>query len=197
MKRILVLSAALLMVTTAFANGEKGRMKVSSESSTLTWTGSKITGSSHSGTIAIQSGSISYADGLITSANVVMDMKNIACTDDMDQEYKDKLIGHLQSEDFFNAAEHKSAVFTLTSFEKVKGESYNVTGNLTIKGISNKITFPATVKMNDSMISVDADLSIDRTKWDVHYGSGSIFDGLGDNVINDDVDIKIHIEAAQ
>jgi polyisoprenoid-binding protein YceI len=197
MKRILVLSAALLMVGTAFASGEKGRMKVKSESSTLSWTGSKITGSSHNGTIAIQSGSISTEAGMITSANVVMDMNNIACTDDMEQEYKDKLVGHLQSEDFFNSAEHKSAVFTLTSFKQVKGESYTVTGNLTIKGISNEITFPATVKMDDAMVSVDADLSIDRTKWDVHYGSGSIFDGLGDNVINDDVDISIHIEAAQ
>lgn len=197
MKKVIALSAALLMVTASFATEGKGSLKVKAEKSTVNWTGTKITGSSHSGTIAVQSGSIDLKDGMIAQADIVIDMVNMTCTDEMDQEYKDKLIGHLQSEDFFNTASHKTATFKLTDFQRDKRNVYNVTGELTIKGITKEINFPATVSVTDGNVTVDAEVSIDRTKWDVHYGSGSIFDGLGDNAILDDIDINIHLEASK
>lgn len=197
MKKVIALSAALLMVTASFATEGKGSLKVKAEKSTLIWTGKKITGSSHSGTIAVQSGSIDLQDGMIAKADIIIDMMNMTCTDDMEQQYKDKLIGHLQSEDFFNTDAHKTATFKLTEFKRGKRNIYNVTGELTIKGITKEISFPATVNVTDGNVTVDAEVSIDRTKWDVHYGSGSIFDGLGDNAILDNVDINIHLEASK
>lgn len=192
-----MLGAALLFTLSSQATDEKGTAKVNKESSTVHWSGKKITGKTHSGTLGVQSGSISYADGLISSASIVLDMENMLCTDEMDQQSKNSLIGHLQNEDFFNTAEFLTSSFTLSSFTLIKGESYQVTGELTIKGISHEITFPANVKMSDDSIIIDAEVVFDRTKWGIHYGSGSIFDGLGDNIINDDIALTVHIEAAQ
>ena len=116
----------------------------------------------------------------------------------MNDEYKGKLVGHLNSPDFFNVAEHGTATFNLSKFEAKKGENganYLVTGKLTIKGITQDISFPATVTMKDGEVIVEAKVLIDRTKWDIKYGSGSFFDSLGDNMIYDDMEIDFRLVA--
>jgi polyisoprenoid-binding protein YceI len=197
----LSLAAATLF---AFASGnegnndEAGPYKINTSSSTVNWLGKKVTGE-HGGTIAIKNGTISMIDGVIEAADLVIDMTKILVTDeDMGQEYKDKLVGHLMSADFFNVAEHNTSTFRLKTFTPESGENmYTVTGVLTIKGISNEITFPAIVVVKDNQITATADLTFDRSKFDIRYGSGSFFDSLGDNLIYDEVAINFSLVAQQ
>ena len=199
MKRALLsLTLAVFALTAIAGNVDGSKLSVDSKSSTMAWKGSKVTGS-HVGTVAIQSGSVETDGKTITAATVNIDMKTIACTDaDMNDEYKGKLVGHLNSPDFFNVAEHGTATFNLSKFEAKKGENganYLVTGKLTIKGITQVISFPATVSMKDGEVIVEAKVVIDRTKWDIKYGSGSFFDSLGDNMIYDDMEIDFRLVA--
>lgn len=193
-------TATLFAMASGNENGDDaaGRYKVVTDNSTVNWTGKKVTGQ-HTGTIAIKSGTVSVMDGVIEAADIVIDMTKIVCTDtDMGQEYKDKLVGHLKSPDFFNVSEHNTATFRLKSFTSTSEEGkYNVTGDLTIKGITNTIEFPATVTIKDNQITATADLTFDRSKYDIRYGSGSFFDNLGDNMIYDDVAVSFSIVAKQ
>lgn len=195
---ILSLSMAVFALTAIAGNEDGNKMNVDAKASSMNWKGSKVTGS-HVGTVAVQSGSVESDGKTITSAQVNIDMTSIQCTDaDMNDEYKGKLVGHLSSPDFFNTAEHGTASFDLTKFEAKKGENganYMVTGKLTIKGITNTISFPAKVTMNKGEIIVEAKVMVDRTKWDIKYGSGSFFDSLGDNMIYDDMEIDFRIVA--
>jgi polyisoprenoid-binding protein YceI len=196
MKKITLLFMALGIISAnAFAGETEGKMKVDTKTSTLVWKGSKVTGKTHTGTIALKNGTIGVEKGRIVSANVTVDMGTIQCTDDMSDEMTGKLVGHLQSPDFFNVAEHPTAFFTLSKFEKLKDGSYTVTGKITIKGISQEISFPARASFTDGGVTLDAEVVFDRSKFDVRYGSGSFFDDLGDNMISDDIAITLHIEA--
>lgn len=200
MKRLFSTFLALsLLATTAIASGgdEEGRLKVNTKTSTLNWKGSKITGSSHGGTIAIKGGTVEMQKGMVANARVTVDMNSIAVTDDMGADMQDKLIGHLQSPDFFNTVEHGESHFVLKAFKKDERAGYVVSGTLTIKGISNDISFPARAAVNEDKVIIDAKFSFDRAKYDVRYGSGSFFDNLGDNMINDDVEMVLHLEATK
>ncbi|MFM1931119.1 MAG: hypothetical protein RL226_422 [Bacteroidota bacterium] len=192
--------AAVAVFASTAGEGEGGaeRLQVNTSSTTINWVGEKVTGS-HQGTLKLKSGTVSVVDGVIDAANVVIDMTTIVCTDEgMDAETKGKLVGHLQSPDFFNVGEHKTAQFVLSSFKPMKGENganYMVTGKLTIKGISQEISFPAKVTISAGKVVAEAAFEIDRTKWDIRYGSGSFFDGLGDKVIYDDMKISFKLVA--
>ena len=109
----------------------------------------------------------------------------------------DKLVGHLKSDDFFGVETHPTATFVLKSAEKKSGNEYTVKGDLTIKGITKSIEFPATVKVSGNTLEASAEVVIDRSKFDVKYGSGSFFDGLGDKMIYDDFTLDISLVATK
>lgn len=194
-----VLGLALLLASGAsFAQEGASNMNVNTAESSLTWVGKKVTGS-HEGSISILEGSVQVNRGLIENALVTIDMTSITVSDEgMSDDMKGKLTGHLNSADFFNVAEHDKAMFQLTSFAPVKGgdkSDYLITGTLTIKGISNSISFPAKVTFDKGMMRAEASLTFDRSKWNIRYGSGSFFDGLGDKMIYDDVEIAFVLVA--
>lgn len=195
MKILVTMMSALLISTMAWST-EDGKLNVSKSASKITWTGKKVTGE-HSGTIKIKQGTLEIADGMLTSGRVSADMTSMDCTDEMSDEYKQKLIGHLKSPDFFDVASFPDASFNLNSMEKAPTGQYIVKGDLIIKGKSNPIEFPARVTMSDNSVVVDADVTFDRAKYDVQYGSGSFFEGLGDNLIYDEVTLSIHLEAGK
>ena len=200
MKKIITLSLSLLTLAfTAIAGGEdEGVLKVDQKKSSITWIGEKVTGS-HTGNLTIASGELNTAKGLISNATIVMDMASITCTDLEDPEYNGKLVGHLKSADFFNVAEYKTAVFKLDKFYPQKGKdgNYMVEGTLTIKGITHPISFPADVQINGDEVTATANLSFDRSKYDIRYGSGSFFEGLGDNLIYDEVKVSFALSASK
>lgn len=122
-------------------------------------------------------------------------MNSLKCTDIEDSGYNAKLINHLKSEDFFNIAKYPVATLKITKVLKIKNKSnaYNLTGNLSIKGITKAISFPATFKKVGNTYQATATISVDRTKWDIKYGSANFFEGLGDKAIKNEFELNVNI----
>ncbi len=173
-----------------------GTYMFSAEDSKVMWTGGKITGATHTGTIPMKSGLVTVENGVITNCKMVMDMTGITNTDLEDEESKGKLIGHLMSDDFFSVANNPEATYVFTSAEQMEGKT-DVTGDLTIKGKSNPVVSNVIISKNgETGCVVSGSMIFDRTDFDVRYGSGKFFDDLGDNMIKDDVIIKFSLKGA-
>lgn len=197
MKKSLLLIAAITFGFAAMAGGEK--TPVNKENTVIHWVGKKVTGQ-HSGFLSLASGYLSLDNGNLIGGAFKIDMTSITVTDLKDAKMNGALTGHLKSEDFFSVEKHPLANFEITEVKKLdkkgaNGENYKITGDLTIKGIKNSITFDAKVTIKGHDVTAQANLSIDRTKWNVKYGSGSFFDDLGDKMIYDDIDLNIVLKA--
>lgn len=167
---------------------------VSNDASKITWTGSKITGEKHTGNIGVKSGMMSFSNGALSMAKVVIDMNAMECTDLEADEDKQKLIGHLMSDDFFGVANHPEASFVFNNAE-MDGAQGEVTGELTIKGITKPVKAQVVVSASgDNKAIVSGTMIFNRAEHDVRYGSGTFFDNLGDKVINDDVIVRFKLE---
>jgi polyisoprenoid-binding protein YceI len=203
MKKLLTFAVAGLFALASFAGngeGEKEKYNAVAGKSTIFWTGKKVTGQ-HTGTLLLKEGSIDVENGVPVGASFKLDMNSIVCTDLTDADLNKKLVGHLKSDDFFAVAKFPEGEFVATSFTPIEqdGErspNYLVKGNLTLKGISHPIEFPALVVIKDGKIVSNGELVIDRSKWDIRYGSGSFFEGLGDNLIYDEIQLNF-VMAAQ
>ena len=154
--------------------------KVNTENSTINWLGKKI-GGQHVGTINLKSGSIEEKDGNIVSGTFVIDMNSIANTDLEDAGYNEKLVGHLKSDDFFGVKNYPTATLNITRATAFTDGKASVTGDLTIKDKKGSVTFDIMKKGN----TYTAKLEVDRSEYDVKYGSTSFFDSLGDKAIDD------------
>ena len=168
---------------------------VDKEKSKIKWHAEKVTGE-HDGYVQIKSGSLDYSDGKLEDGEFVIDMKSISNTDIEDAEYRKKLEGHLKSDDFFAVEKFPEAKFEITKVEKKNGK-HQITGNLTIKGITNKISFPADITASADVVTAIATIKIDRSKYNVQYRSKSFFDieSLGDKMIYDEFTMSIHLVA--
>jgi len=167
-------------------------------SAKLGWTGSKLTGSSHSGFISLAEGRFEVANGNVVAGSFTVDMNTISNTDLTDAETNSKLVGHLKSAEFFNVDSFKTATFVISNAAVATdsmGNTHSISGDLTIKGQTRNITFPAKVSINNGMLNMMAAFAINRTDWGIKYGSGSFFEGLGDNVINDNIDFTLNFTA--
>ena len=155
--------------------------------SNILWKGYKVTGS-HEGTIALKSGNLIFDHNVLVGGVFNVDMSSLACTD-LSGEYKNKLEGHLKSEDFFNTAKYPTSNLTFKKVNPTGKNAYNIEAEITIKGKKQMVSFNASVYGNKA----SAVLKVDRTKFDIKYGSGSFFDGLGDNLIYDEFDLILDI----
>ncbi|SIR36548.1 YceI family protein [Maribacter ulvicola] len=167
-------------------DGEKKEVKVSE--STVTWKGYKVTGS-HYGSINLKSGHLEMNGKNLTGGEFVVDMTSITVNDLEAGKGKEKLEGHLQSADFFGVENNPTSKLVFTSVKSMNNNSYTVTGNLTIKGITKPVTLVVSMFENKAT----ATIKIDRTKFDIKYGSGSFFDDLGDKAIYDDFDLVVDL----
>ena len=161
---------------------------VNTQKSSVEWMGKKI-GGKHFGNIQLASGNLEIKNNQITSGNFVIDMNSITNTDLEDPGYNQKLVGHLKSDDFFGVEKYPTASFNITNSSSFKNGKATVTGDVTIKGKTESITFD----VMDSGSGYDANIEIDRSKFDVRYGSNSFFDNLGDKAINDIFTLKIKL----
>jgi len=166
------------------------------ETSVLNWKGFKPTGT-HNGTVAIKSGSIEIKGGKLAGGNFVFDMNTIAVLDiPADDEGNGKLKGHLESGDFFAVENNPTATFKIT--EVTQGENALVKGNLTIKGITKSIEFPAELTTTETGIQLTgAPFKIDRTEYDIQYKSKKFFENLKDKFINDEFEISFEVKASK
>ena len=188
------MAMAALIMAAAFTVLQK-EVKVDTKTSEIAWIGKKVTGQ-HNGTVQIKEGALEMEGEEVTGGSFLIDMTTIDVLD-LEGEYKGKLMRHLRSDDFFSVDKHPTAKFTITSIDKSEATdaTHFIAGDLTIKGITNKITFPANITVNNGKANAKASFALDRTKWEVRYGSGSFFDGLGDKMIYDDFELAINLSS--
>ncbi|MDA3816578.1 MAG: YceI family protein [Prolixibacteraceae bacterium] len=158
---------------------------VDTEKSDLKWTGKKVTGQ-HNGSIELTEGSFTLNDNRISKGMFVINMTTIT-NKDLSGETREKLVGHLKSDDFFSVENHPTSVLKLNNSTKLQNGKTTVKGELTIKGITHPIEFEGTKTGN----VFEATINVDRTKYNVRYGSGKFFENLGDNMIYDDFILDI------
>lgn len=189
---------SLLALALTFAVSAQAEVyKVDAAASTVHWKGTKKIGSFHDGNVAVKEGQVETNEkGEITGGNFVIDMTKITNLDlAADPDSQKKLVGHLSSADFFNVSKHPTSTFKITSVAK-KGKGHVVKGDLTILGKTNPVEFPATIKTDATTATADAKFKIDRTKWDLKYGSGNFFKELtADKVINNDIEFDLKLVA--
>ena len=155
--------------------------------STVKWLAKKVTGS-HEGNVSILDAHLHFEDDVLTGGNIKIDMNSINCTD-LDGEPKEQLEGHLLSDDFFGTKYYPTAELEIIKAEKISTDSYNIKGVIEIKGVKQDIAFKANIKNGIAK----ADLVIDRTKFNVKYGSGTFFENLGDKMIYDEFNLSVVI----
>ncbi|KYG74460.1 polyisoprenoid-binding protein YceI [Roseivirga ehrenbergii] len=198
-------------------------LAINTENSMITWIGSKPAGK-HNGTIPISEGEVKVEGTEIVAANFQMDITNLVVLDlPADSEYNGKLKGHLMSADFFDAENHPTATFEMTGAEKfdaskvtsdldepktdntpasmgdimVENPTHIISGNLTMRGTTKNISFPATVTMENGMVKAKANFNIDRTEWGLTFKErASLAEKLKDDFIYNTVNVGFEIETA-
>lgn len=163
-----------------------------SKASELQWKASKQIGAAHNGSVGIKSGTLVLKDGEIIDGDFVIDMKTITVLD-LPSVGADQLSTHLDGKDFFMVDSYPEAKISITKSTTTGNNTFNIDADLTIKGQTNPITLKATETKTQNQIFVKADFSIDRTQWNIRYGSGKFFDDLGDKMIKDAIDFKVSL----
>jgi polyisoprenoid-binding protein YceI len=167
--------------------GAQDNLTADTTKTRLLWLGEKVTGQ-HTGTINLQSGWINWKDNKIMSGEFNIDMASLK-----DSEDNKKLQGHLKSDDFFGVEKFPTARLVITGstpFDKGTGV---VSGTLTIKGLTNPIEFKTAMQKKDDGIWFFTNIVVDRSKYNIRYGSGSFFDNLGDKTIYDEFKLKVNL----
>lgn len=182
MRTIFVL---LLAIMTAPLTYGQNKLQADVQKTKLEWLGEKVLGK-HTGTIQLQSGWLTWNNNRITSGEFLIDMKTIRDDDGLTNLEK-----HLRSDDFFSVEKFPVSKLVITGSDSFEKGTATVKGNLTIKGITNPIEFTATVQKKDDGTWFYSNIIVDRTKYDVRYGSGKFFDNLGDKIIYDEFKLKV------
>lgn len=167
---------------------------VSKTESTVTWKASKVTGE-HWGYVPISDAKLDYSNGKITGGSFEMDMTNLTVEDLTDPKSKGNLTNHLKSDDFFSVEKFNKSTFKITSVKSSSATDYTITGDLTIKGITKPVSFPAKVAVAGSKMTATGTIKFDRTHYDIKFRSGNFFEDLGDKMIYDEVNLDVKLVA--
>ena len=194
---VLSASPAPLSLASSAGNLTDGAYTISTTESLISWKGNKpfVPGYVDTGTLGLKSGStVDVVGGVVTKGNFIIDMESLAVTAVSTTKIPaEKLEEHLRSDDFLSVATYPTAGFVIKHVA-----NGTVTGELTIKGITKTITFPATiVSETPTRLVADASVTLNRANWDIRYGSGSFFEDLGDAVIDDKVAVELHLVATR
>ena len=178
-----------------------GRHEVDTEKSKVFWTGRNLI-NAHTGTIALKSGWLDI-EGQSGSGELTLDMESIENTDLPDTGMKRMLIAHLKSDDFFDTTRFPIATFhlrhvTLNPHARPGNVNADIDGALTLKGVTQDLAFPASVgALPGGELSAEAHFDIDRTRWNVMYGSGKFYEKLGKHLVHDLISLGVHIVTRQ
>ncbi len=197
MKAIKFIASLFVTVAVASAtlagNGAKAKkastLAVDTKESKIHWLAKKVTGQ-HEGFISISNGSLSVDKGKVVGGSFTIDMKSIVCTDITNEEYNKKFISHITTGDFFEVEKFPTTTFKIT---KVVGS--NITGDLTLHGVTKTITFPAKISVAGGKVTATASIPVDRTEFGVKYGSKKFFESIGDKAIDDVFTLDITLSA--
>lgn len=190
-----ITAVAMAPEATLIANGT---YTIAADKSTAAWDGSRplLTDYKDTGTINIKSGSFLVADNKLASGTMIFDMNSIHTLSTGKKMGESMMEKHLKSDAFFNVEKYPTAEFTMK--EAVAGVTpgaYTVKGDLTIKGITNAVELPVTISTVEKTMTIDSNVTLDRTKWDIRYGSGKFFQNLANNIIADDFNLALKIVA--
>lgn len=210
MKKILLpalLGAALLASPAAFAQKTSAKTaatataayKVQPQLSTLGWEGKAVT-HGHNGTMQFTNGDLEVRNNMVVGGMVTVDMKSMKATDITDAENHAKFVGHMSSDDFFGVEKNPTSTFKITSVTPIAGakadaDNATIAGDMTIKGVTQKVSFPAKVGVKNGVAAATGKLTIDRTKYGLKYGSKTFFDSIGDKAIYDTFDLTFNVIA--
>ncbi|MBX9852542.1 MAG: YceI family protein [Cytophagaceae bacterium] len=176
------------------AKGEPAAFAVDTAQSIIKWKGKKVTGS-HNGTIKIQSGELKTMGNVLVGGSIIIDMNSIANEDIKDKKDNAKLIGHLKDTSFFGVNQYPTATFEITDIQPGPDGKDIINGNLTLKGKAEKISVTAENKIDGDKAKSKGSAVLDRTKWNVRFGSKK-FGGMGpDNFIYDEIEMEFEIVA--
>ncbi len=167
--------------------------------SVVVWEGRRI-GGGHHGTMGIERGEFYLLDDEFLGGEVVIDMHQIEVVDIEDPESNARLQSHLESDDFFAVDQYPEAIFEITTVEPYAEDidyTHRVYGNMTIRGITHGIAFDATIDLLEDRVVAISAFDLDRTEWNVRYGSDRFFDNLGDRAIHDDFGLELNLEAVR
>lgn len=189
-------AAPALAATEKPAARKATTLNVDIKKSTVAWHGKKVTGE-HNGTVELNKGNLIFDGKKLTGGLIEVDLTSIKNLDVTDEGYRNKLVGHLKSDDFFNVEKYPTATLKITKATPKGGNQYDLTGDLTIRGKTAPVTFPATVTLDGNNATATATVVVDRSKYDVKYGSKSFFENIGDKMIYDEFDLKVNLVATK
>ena len=190
MKKQLKSLLSICLVLMAFGISQAQNLNQLSSQSYLRWYGEELTGKTHFGNLSFKKAQINLQDGVITSGNFLVNMTSLT-VEDLSGGGKAKLTSHLKSDDFFSVEKHPEAILTITQKAKVENGVQSLVGELTIKGIHHPVEFTMTLGDNNS---ANAQLTFDRSKYEVRFRSGSFFENLGDKLILDDIKLEAKLQ---
>ncbi|TSK04368.1 MAG: sulfurtransferase [Geobacter sp.] len=177
-----------------------GTYRIDTEKSTLEWIGRNLN-KRHYGRIGIKGGELSITGGKLSRGHIELDMTSISNLDLQDVGWRDLLIRHLKSDDFFAVDRFPTASFTSTGWEPREENSLNavkgiVTGKLKIRDVTREIRIPATIApQDDGGIQAHAAFDLDRTLWNACYGSCRLFERLGMHFVDDLISLELFVVA--
>ena len=189
--RISLIVMVMMLLTVALNAAE---YVVDKATSNINWEAKKVTGK-HVGTISFASGSVLVTDNKISGGTFVIDMKTIANTDITDAGMKAKLMGHLSSDDFFSVAKFPESKMVIKQVTPVSAGEFHFLADLTIKGITHPVEFNAKISISGDKLNADGVITVNRTFYEIKYGSGKFFEGLGDKMIYDDFTLAFKVVA--
>ena len=195
-KAILALFMAIASVAAVQAQLADGKYILDFNKSSIVWSAKKVTGSGHTGTVRVSSGVIYVKGNAGITGKVKIDMNAMVITDISDAGTNANFLNHLKAEDFFNTLVFPDAMFEVTSVQVAKGNNgttHNVNGNMTIKGITKALSFPAKITGGGNQVFVEGIVGVDRSQFDVRYGSTAFFDNLGDKAIDNIFNLNIKL----
>ena len=180
---IIIFSLSLMAEKIYSVNGKK---------SSVGWEATKVTGG-HNGTIEVSSGELIFDGAVLIGGEFIIDMTTIENLDLDPGKWHDKLISHLKSDDFFAVEKYPKAKLVITGVKKESGNSYIINSEVTIKDITKPVKFDTKIDMKDGNGKAEAEITLDRSQWDIKYKSGSFFENLGDKLIYDEFKLKVKL----
>lgn len=185
----------LLLIAIVFSI--QANSNIDLEKSQIEWTGKKIAGS-HNGTISLISGNLEIENNDIIRGEFVINMNSIICTDIESKESNLRLVNHLKNDDFFSVEKFPTSKIVINKAEKLKenkeGWTHNIYADLTIKGITKEIVFKSKMKTDSKdKRSVYAEIIVDRSQYDVRYGSTTFFSNLANKAIDNEMFFKVKL----
>lgn len=168
--------------------------QIQKSSSTVNWTGKKVLGL-HTGTIDVSKGYLETEGKQVKGGDIKIDMTSITVTDIKDSKSHKEFKDHLFHDDFFAIDKFPVSNLQIEAVNHLRNNNYKINGVLTIKDISHPIEFVATVDVFGETLHALGEITIDRTLYNIRYGSGKYIANLGDKLIYDDFILQFKVVA--